>query len=824
MNPSGKILIIVESPSKCGTIEKFLGPNYKVIASCGHIMQIDDESFNGLGIDIANNFEPKYVIIKDKKQIIEKIKNEIKNSSKVLLGQDKDAEGFGMSFMTAKLFNLSLNEKNRITFNEITKSALENSIKNPTTIDMNIVNSQKSRAVSDRLIGYSLSPTLWSYIGPSLSAGRVQSVALKIVVEKEKRIESFENSVSFKTNGIFQKNINASLNSTFENEEKAKMFLQNILTHKYRFVVSSIDKIKVSKKPPSPFITSTIQQEAGCRFKISPKKVMGILQKLYQSGYITYMRTDSVTLSNDALQNIKEYILDNFGADYHSQRQYKNKDGTINGPHECIRPSYINKISLPENEDFDKIERKMYELIWKRTIASQMAECVSEIHTMKIMIEKYDPYAFIAKSEQIIFDGFRKIYDENYDGKKESNDEDDTKNTNAVGEKNIFENLKVGNVLKMKSIHSIEKAKQPIPRFSEAFLIKEMKNFNIARPSTYASTIETLLDRKYVEIRDIEGKVRDGIELSISDKDTNTNVVVEQKVIKIKVGEEKKKMVPTSIGRTTCEFLEKHFPQIMDYQFTSQMEGKLDEISNGKHIWHEVVREYYDSFHPTVEKLLDKSNSGTAKKMKNDRKRLLGQDGNGKNVYTYVAKFGPIFQVGEDNDTDKKYVKIEPPLSFDTVTVDDYLVNAKYPKLLGKYVEKDILLKKGPYGVYFSYDNKNYPAPNEDTSLENAISIILSKASGASTGETESSPVTIIKEFGKYIVKNGKYGPYVQYEKTIAKIPKSIVAGDITKEMCKEIIDKAKSVGKDSIAKSVKKKKQYYASTKKTNDENSVSD
>ena len=816
MNPSGKILIIVESPSKCGTIEKFLGPNYKVIASCGHITQIDDEAFNGLGIDVTNNFEPKYVIMKDKKnkETVERIRNEIKNSSKVLLGMDQDNEGSAISYQISRVVNLQLTEKNRITFNEITKSALENAIKNPTTIDMNIVNSQKSRAVSDRLIGYSLSPTLWSYIGPSLSAGRVQSVALRMVVEKEKKIESFENSASFKTNGIFQKNINASLNSTFENEEKAKMFLQNILTHKYRFIVSSIDKIKVSKKPPSPFITSTIQQEAGCRFKISPKKVMSILQKLYQNGYISYMRTDSVTLSNDALQNIKEYILDNFGADYHSQRQYKNKDTTTVGPHEAIRPCYINKISLPENEDFDKLERKMYELIWKRTVASQMTECVSEIHTMKIMIEKYDPYAFIAKSEQIIFDGYRRIYDENYDGKKEKEDDNDQN----VNEKNIFENLKVGSVLKMKSIHSIEKAKQPIPRYSEAFLIKELKNYNIGRPSTYASTIETLLDRKYVEIRDIEGKERNGMELSINDKDSN----IEEKVIKIKVGEEKKKMVPTSIGRTTCEFLEKHFPQIMDYQFTSQMEGKLDEIAQGKHLWHEVVREYYNSFHPTVEQLLDKSNSGTAKKMKNDRKRLLGQDGDGRNVYTYVAKFGPIFQVGEDNETNKKYVKIEPPLSFDTVTIQDYLVNAKYPKLLGQYMEKDIFLKKGPYGVYFSHDNKNYPAPNEDTSLENAISIILSKTSGTdstSSPTTQVTHVTVIKEFGKYIVKNGKYGPYVQYDKTLAKIPKSIVAGDITKEMCKELIDKAKSIGKDGIAKSVKKRKQYYASSKKKNDD-----
>lgn len=798
MNPSGKILLIVESGAKCKTIEKLLGSNYKVIASYGHITNIDNESFNGLGIDIENNFEPKYIIIKDKKnkETVERIRNEIKNSSKVLLASDGDAEGFRIAKSIADIFNLSFNEKNRIIFNEITKTALENAIKNPMIIDINIVNSQKARNVTDKLIGFGLSPVLWKYVAPKLSAGRVQSVALKMVVEKEKQVENFENFASFKTNGIFQKNIHASLNSSFENEEKTKTFLQNILTYKYKFVVSSIDKIKVSKKPPAPFITSTIQQEAGCRFKISSKKVMGILQKLYENGKITYHRTDSVTLSNDALQNIKEYILDNYGADYHSQRQYKNKECSQQG-HECIRPSYINISVLPEGDEFDKIERKIYDLIWKRTIASQMSECISEIHTMKIIIEKYVPFAFIAKSEQIIFDGYRKIYDENYDGKKEKEDNDQN-----INEKNVFENLKVGSVVKMKSIRSIEKASQPVPRFSEPFLIKNLEKNGIGRPSTYASTIETLLDRKYIEIHDIEGNERNGIELSINYKDSN----IEEKVIKIKVGEEKKKIIPTSIGRTSCEFLEKHFPQIMDYQFTSNMEGKLDEISQGKHIWDDVVKEYYNSFHPTVAQLLDKSNSGTAKKMKNDRKRLLGQDGSGKNVYTYVAKFGPIFQVGEHDETDKKYVKIEPPLSFDTVTIDDYLVNAKYPKLLGQYTseqhvgeDKDIFLKKGPYGIYFTYNKKNYQAPNENTSLENAISIIISKENGYTNNTVnENNSHGVIKTFGKYIVKNGKYEPYIQYDKTIAKIPKSIITGDITKEMCKELIDKAKSTSKEA--------------------------
>ncbi len=816
-----KTLVIVESFAKSKKIQQFLGNDYIVLPSFGHINQLDDEKFNRLGIDIQNNFKPIYTLIKDKRNLetVEKLKKVAKDCNEILICGDPDREGEIISYSVSQLLLNSVSEKNRCTFNEITPSAIKEAIKNPRTIDMSMVYSGQARQVLDKVAGYDLSPVLWKYIAPKLSAGRVQSVCLKMVVEKEKQVENFENSASFKTHGTFflkeNKNINASLNSSFENEEKAKMFLQNILNNNYRFVVSSIDKIKVSKKPPAPFITSTIQQEAGCRFKISPKKVMGILQKLYENGYVTYIRTDSVTLSNDALQNIKEYILDNFGADYHTQRQYKNKEGSQQG-HECLRVCYFDKPTLPENEDFDKLERKMYELIWKRTIASQMSECVSEIHTLKIMIEKYDPYAFIAKSEQIIFDGYRKIYDENYDGKKEKEDDDESN----VNEKNLFENLKVGSVLKMKSIISTEKAKQPIPRYSEAFLIKNLEAKGVGRPSTYASTIETLLDRKYVEIRDIQGKERNGVELSISDKAKNTNVQqvgIEEKVIKIKVGEEKKKMVPTSIGRTTCEFLEKHFPQIMDYNFTSQMEQKLDEVAQGKHIWYEVVREYYDSFHPTVEQLLDKSNSGIAKKMKNDRKRLLGVDGNNRNVYAYVAKYGSVYQVGEDNETDKKFVKIESPHSFNTVTIDDYLVVAKYPKLLGQYAEKDIFLKKGPYGFYFTYDNKNYPATNEDCSLENAISSIVSKQNNV-TEESPTSQVTVIKEFGKYIVKNGKYGPYVQYEKTIAKIPKSIVAGDITKEMCKELIDKAKSISKEG-----KKKKQYYASSKKKN-ENSDED
>ncbi len=811
MNHSGKTLILVESLTKARKIQQFLGPNYIVLPSFGHINNLDDEKFNKLGIDINNNFKPYYKITNDKKNLenIHKIQKTAKESNKILICGDPDREGEMISYHLSNLLLNSVSEKNRCTFNEITPSAIQEAIKNPRNIDINMVYSGQSRQVLDKVCGFDLSPVLWSYVGPSLSAGRVQSVALKMVVEKEKQVESFENSAVFKTNAVFHKNINASLNTSFENQDKAKTFLQNILTNKYKFIVSSIDKIKVSKKPPSPFITSTIQQEAGSRFKLSSKKVMSILQKLYEHGYVTYMRTDSVTLSNDALHNIKEYILDNYGADYHSQRQYKNKDGSQQG-HECIRPCYIDKPSLPEDNNFDKIEQKIYELIWKRTVASQMAECISEIHTLKIIIEKFEPYAFIAKSEQIIFDGFRKIYDENYDGKKESIDEDDSKNMN---EKNLFESLKVGSVLKMKSIVSTERAKQPVPRYSEPFLVKQLEKCGIGRPSTYASTIETLLNRKYVEIHDVEGKVRDGMEFMISDKNPN----IEEKIIKIKIGEEKKKMIPTSIGRTTCDFLDKHFPQIMDYNFTSQMEQKLDDVANGKYVWHEVVREYYNSFHPTVEKLLDKSNKNEAKSLKAQRKRNIGVDANNRNVYVYVAKHGPVFQIGEDNESDKKFVPLDDSMSIDTVSIDDYLLKCKYPKFLGKYTtetgDKDIFLKKGPYGFYATFDNKNYPLNNENATLEDFISKHIHKINSSNDDSNNTPSSQIVKEFGKYIVKIGKYGPYVQYEKKIAKIPKNIVVGDITKDMCKELIEKEKSLSKD-----VKKKKQYFASyNKKSN-------
>jgi DNA topoisomerase I len=832
----GKTLLIVESGAKSKTIEKLLGPDFRVMASFGHIRSLDDE---GLGIDVSNNFAPTYKIMDDKKnrETISRLREAISRAGRVLIASDEDREGEAIAWHIAQVFKIPVGEKNRVTFHEITKSALEKAIRNPRAIDMNMVNSQQARQVLDKLVGFDLSPVLWKYVAPKLSAGRVQSVVLKMVIEKENEIEAFKDRHHFRTTGLFQKNIKAGLNVTFDRVEQARGFLEAVKAGvsksgggKVRFVVAAIDKIRVSKSPPPPFITSSIQQEAGCRFGVSSKKIMAVLQKLYQNGKITYHRTDSTTLSVQALNEIKEYVLDSFGSDFYEQRQFRSSAKNAQEAHEAIRPTYIRVSSLEGEKDgdsseYDKLEKRVYELIWKRTVASQMSECLSDVHTMKIMVEGLGggaggsglmgeiPFIFTAKAETIVFEGYKKLYDEQYKGKKER-EEDEAGAATLMESNEVFESMKVGAVLKMNSITSTEVAVQPTPRYSEAHLIKNMERRGVGRPSTYASTIDTLLARNYVEVRDIEGKKVEGTVLKLDGKEAST---IDEKKVELKIGEEKKKLVPTSTGRVAVEFLGKHFENILNYDFTSQMETKLDEIAQNKHVWHGVVREYYDTFHPTVCQLLDKSNAGTAKSMKADRKRLLGAGEDGRNVYVYLAKYGPVFQVGEDTDKEKRYVKLDTAkYPMDTVTLEDYKSltadSAGYPKVLGRHRDADVVMKKGPFGIYLNYAGKNYKATNPEMSLEEFVAMIEGRrvAEGAGTGEggEGEAPVgTVIKEFGKYMVKNGKYGPYLQYEKTIAKIPKGVVPGDMTKEMCKELIEKAKAQSKET-----KGKKKHFAS------------
>ncbi len=825
----GKTLLIVESGAKSKTIEKLLGGDFRVMASFGHIRSLDDE---GLGIDVANNFTPTYKIMDDKKnrETIARLREAIGKAGRVLIASDEDREGEAIAWHIAQVFKIPVGEKNRVTFHEITKSALDKAIRNPRTIDMNMVNSQQARQILDKLVGFDLSPVLWKYVAPKLSAGRVQSVVLKMVIEKENEVEAFKDRHHFRTVGIFQKSIKAGLNTVFERVEQARGFLEAVAKGKadgkVRFVVAAIDKIRVSKSPPPPFITSSIQQEAGCRFGVSSKKIMAVLQKLYQNGKITYHRTDSTTLSVQALGEIKEYVLDTFGSDFYEQRQFKSGAKNAQEAHEAIRPTYIRVSSLEgEGDEYDKLEKRVYELIWKRTVASQMSECLSDVHTMKIMVEGMGtgmgeiPFIFTAKAETIVFEGYRKLYDEQYKGKKEREEDEVAALMDTNEDKKLFENMKVGSVLKMNSITSTEVALQPTPRYSEAHLIKQMERRGVGRPSTYASTIDTLLARNYVETRDIEGKKVEGTVLKLDGKEGGSGAGgggIEEKKIELKIGEEKKKLVPTSTGRVAVEFLGKHFENILNYDFTSQMETKLDEIAQNKHVWHGVVREYYDTFHPTVCQLLDKSNAGVAKSMKADRKRLLGVGEDGRNVYVYVAKYGPVFQVGEDADKEKRYVKLDTAkYPLDTVTLEDYKTltagTAGYPKVLGRHKDGEVVMKKGPFGVYVNYAGKNYKATGPEMSLEEFVEMIDRPSTGAvgGGGEGEAPVGTVIKEFGKYLVKNGKYGPYLQYEKTIAKIPKGVIPGDMTKEMCKELVEKAKALSKET-----KSKKKHFASMK----------
>jgi DNA topoisomerase-1 len=832
-----RTLLIVESPAKCRTIEKLLGDGYVVKASFGHIRDLTRE---GLGIDIANGFQPEYVLSEEgrKKAVVRELKQVAGQCDRIFLASDEDREGEAIAWHVATVLGLPIGEeaRNRITFHEITKTALERAVRNPRSIDMNMVGSQQARRVLDRLVGFHISPVLWKNVAPRLSAGRVQSVALKMIVDREKQVEAHQTSRLFRTGATFQKGISATLNQSFGNGEEAKGFLGALLEgggsgKKTRYLVAGIDRSEAHHRPLPPFITSTIQQEAGGKFHLSAKRIMGILQKLYEHGKITYHRTDSVNLSVQVLNQIKEFVLDTYGSEYHHGRSFKTKAKGAQEAHEAIRPTSITRTDLGEGEgEFDKVEKKIYELIWKRTVASQMSDCVTNQMTMRIDIQGPDfgestrPF-FTARAEEIIFDGYRRVYQEfkreKVSGGGEGEEEEEVRGA-------LFEGCTVGDSLRMKEVVSGERVTQPPPRLNEAMMVREMEKSGIGRPSTYASILETIQERAYVEMRDVEGHKMPGKKYKI----TNTLPEVLEEEVELEVGGEKKKLVPTQLGRVTNHFLEQHFSHVFNYDFTSQMESKLDEIAEGRHVWNEVVGEYYREFQPTVDAMMGTRGAGAGIRSK---KRCIGTDEAGKRVYVYVSKKGPVFQVGDDDDAGKSFVNLDSKvLSLESVTIDDFLGLERYPKILGVHQENQVLLKKGPYGLYVSYGGKNYKA-SESTTLESFVTSLSGE------GSSTSSSVQLVKELGKYQVKMGRYGPYVQFEKHFAKVPKGVSPEELTKEQCKELIAKAKSQSKEVnlgsqitpkgvmgamnpkgvhlssrlIAGGVKKTKKYHASSKR---------
>ena len=806
-----KTLLIVESPAKAKTIEKLLGINYIVKSSFGHIRDLVKDK-NDFGIDIQNNFKPKYKIMTTRTKQIKDIQDVMKTIDRVFLAADEDREGEAIAWHCAIVFKIPLDELNRITFNEITKNALEHAVSNPRKIDLAMVNSQQARRILDRLVGFELSPILWKHVKPELSAGRVQSVCLKIITDKENDINNFIDNKFYKTIGIFNTNIIGALNKLFEKEHEALDFLESSKSSIYS--IENIETKRNEKRPPPPYITSSIQQDVGNRYGLPAKKIMSILQTLYEGGLITYHRTDSTNLSSFAMDEIKKYISTHIGENYLHPRLYKTKSKCAQEAHEAIRPTYFNKLELDDN--FTDLDKKVYGLIWKRTIASQMSAYVYDAITVTINISNNNELKFITKGEKSIFDGYKKIYQEIQE--KKDDDED------ILCENDIFTNLKIGETLNLNKIISTEKYKNPPPRYTESSLIKKMELLGIGRPSTYANIIETILDRNYVEKKDIEGKKVDTCEFTYVN---NNKKEITKKVIKTSIGAEKKKIIPTEIGKITLEFLEKNFQDIVNYGFTNSMENKLDIIASGSLEWTQAVGEFYSLFHPKVELL----NSTPSQKSENNKKRIVGTNDDGKNIYTYIAKYGPVLQIGEDKDKEKKYIKLDSKFNVETVSMDDIQSMIKFPKNLVKHKDSEIVVKNGPYGFYLVYNGKNHKIPpefNELLTFDEAIQCVentytkqtVVNTVNQDTNEDNSSTQQNenvnknVKSIGEYQIKIGKYGPYILYNSKFYKIKNEYVPENLTEEDCVKIVgltninndnNKPKPVKKTFVKKTTKK-------------------
>jgi DNA topoisomerase I len=804
-----KILFIVESPGKIKKISSILGNDYIVKASIGHIRNLDRKN---LGFDVNNNFKPEYKICSDKRKVVSELKKLCKSCKEVILAADEDREGEAIAASLAE--ELKIKNPIRIVFNEITKTGILNALKNPRKIDKNMVDAQKARMILDKLVGYKLSPLLWGNILHGLSAGRVQSVVLRIVIDREKKIEDFSSNNTFKTVGYFNdkkkneyKSILHEINkkkSTKDilkgevfklKEEKDVEKLLNIFK-KSKFIVHNIHSKESLRNPSKPFITSSLQQEASIKYGFTTKRTMLIAQKLYEAGYITYMRTDSCNLSKEALQNCKSFIIEEYGKKYYKERQFKSKSKNAQEAHEAIRPTKFSRRII--SGDNDRI--RLYNLIWKRTVASQMSP--AKINNTYIQIEithkKKLPYYFETNIEKIVFEGYLKVY--NIKNEEEDENEDDDNEEN-----NIKSIPKKGEVMDMKNIISTEEYSKSIGRYNEASLVKKLEQYGIGRPSTFANIISKIQEKEYVIKKNINGEKK---EIKILELKSNK---ISKKNKEILLGKEKNKLVPTDMGKRVTEYLINNFKDVMDYKFTAYMENDLDNIAKGEKIWYKVLKDFYNPFNDKYLKL--KNNSVTKEKSNG---RYLGEHPENKwKIYATTAKYGPVIKMfrqtaGGKVSKDIKYVSIEKPYKVDSITLKDALKLLKYPYSLGKYKEKDVMINKGPYGIYIKYNNKNFPIDQKkDLNLENIISVIKEK--------TKNDISSIKGEDGKnYDIKNGPYGYYISYNKTKKKkefvsIPKSYNIKKLTEEdienIIKENTKKKKNFKKESKIRKPKKTK-----------------
>ncbi len=745
-----KNLVIVESPAKAKTIEKFLGKDFIVKSSYGHIR---DLSKNNISIDIDKNFEPKYEIPKDKQKTVNELKAYVKKAETVWLASDEDREGEAISWHLKEALGLDENKIKRIVFNEITKTAITHAIENPRNIDINLVNAQQARRVLDRLVGYELSPVLWKKVKPALSAGRVQSVAVRLIVEREEEIRNFKIQSFYKVIGLFIKNdtiFSAELSVRFKNREEAINFLNDCIGAD--FIIESVETKPSKKSPSPPFTTSTLQQEASRKLGFPVAKTMLVAQQLYESGYITYMRTDSVNLSQLAINMAKNVIESIYGKEYVKSRQFTTKTKGAQEAHEAIRPTYLNNQSI----EGDASQKKLYDLIWKRTIASQMSDAILEKTNIYININKREEQ-FIAKGEVIKFDGFLKVYNE-------SNDEED-ENT----DKNTLPILKKGEKLILKECNATQNFTQPPARYTEASLVKKLEELGIGRPSTYAPTISTIQKRDYVVKEDREGIIRQYEQIILKD-----NKIKEVQKTE-KSGFEKSKLFPTDIGIVVNKFLVQYFNMILDYNFTAKIEKEFDEIAEGKIVWNEMIKSFYKPFHENVEETLKES-----EKVKGER--LLGIDpATKKNVYVKIGRYGAMVQIGETKSDEKpKFAGLKKGQSIENITLEEALALFDLPRNVGSYNGDEMIVAVGRFGPYIKHNGKYYSLTKNDDPYEiteeRCIEIIENKK------KTESAKAELMKHLPKNLGKHqdseiilnlGKYGPYITYKNTNYPIPKT---------------------------------------------------
>ena len=753
-----KNLVIVESPAKAKTIEGYLGKDFVVRSSFGHVRDLAKKN----AIDIENGFTPNYEVSTDKKQIVAELKKLAKAAEIVWLATDEDREGEAISWHLQETLKLNEKETRRITFNEITQKAILKAITNYRTVNKKLVDAQQARRILDRIVGFELSPVLWRKVRPSLSAGRVQSVAVKLIVEREKQIIAHESSSFYKTSGTFAvKNgkVKGDVSSQFESREETEAFLKSCVHA--NFTVEDVQKKPATKKPTAPFTTSTLQQEASLKLGFSVSRTMSVAQRLYESGHITYMRTDSVNLSETARNAAKDAIIQKYGGSYSNPQQYRTKSSGAQEAHEAIRPSEFGVSEVQMEND----ESRLYELIWKRAISSQMSDAKLERTTIKIGAPQVEK-TFVCKGEVILFDGFLSVYIES---NLSDQDDDDTQG--------LLPKVEKGEDATRLEINANERFSRAPARYVEASLVKKLEELGIGRPSTYAPTISTIQKRGYVE-----KKINDGTErkyISMSLLEDNVEITTKTEI----TGREKNKLSPTDIGVVVTDFLQDNFKDIMDYQFTAIIESQFDEIAQGELDWKKMLESFYKPFHSGVENTIENSERATGE-------RSLGNHPeSGRKIITRIGKFGPMVQVGDEKEDGIKaeFASLLSSQSISSITLEEALELFKLPRILGKHEDKDVKVNIGRFGPYVQVEKTYASIPKEldpmEIDFDTALEIYLEKVKQA-----EANKIKSFEEQPDLFVLNGKYGPYIKQGKANFKIPKDLVAEDLELKDCLDII------------------------------------